>query len=366
MAIEIAAEELRSAANLAALAPSRSGIVCSEMIKMTLDKGWLTFELASEIQTHAKVRVKDAKKDEKFSVYLDRSILLPFVAVDTKSTYFIEITDKQAHFKCGKRKASFALTPEVQGYADLGDKDGRVIDLKSDALVETISFASAFSNPDPSEAQFNSVHLHPKHGVLAANSRAIFISARGDIKTHVALPVMLVKVLKSQKHLSAITVGKNFARIDATEGYIAQAVNRKALDSFPLDAVVKVAHQAESDPVIFKVSATLLSAAVHRLSGYVAGVIKRGAAIRLSCAKDDPTLTLVCKIPQGRFLERVKLVSPAGRALENEITLSEFADFSEGVRGDIVLRFNPTYHRFALQAKKSHAVLVTPEIMVAE
>lgn len=344
--MKISSEELITAIDLLSLVPSRAGVPSSEFIRLHCSKDIMNAALSAEVfgVTNSPLFEIDT---EEWTAFVDRASFCPFVAVskELKSTAPFELSwnskKKSLLVRCGNRKGVFNEVTNVSGYSDASKVVGTKLKL-SDTIKKTLVLAAKYATPDPTIANLNCVYVQNNGWVLASNERSALRIHDKSVTATIPLPLGLLAAVQDST-VSSIIVGKGLAKVTLPKGYLCQTINQAAASKFPAKAIHAAIDSAKTYPKSFSVDASKLVAALDRLNLYSALVIKRDAVVTLVGTTGAKNIQVVCKVPQGRFEERLQAKVPIKADFKIEWLLQLLLPLSAIAKdiGEVSVHFEP-------------------------
>lgn len=358
----VSQQKIHEAVSVINLVPTRSGIPCSEFMRLRKHGSQLKLALASEV--FGEVAIPGEHGTEDWTFYLDRKLFVPFVlaSADLRSkapfTFTID-KNKSLRISNGRRTARFSPIEELEGYSSVKSTSGADLILTKKQR-QILYLASRYATRDPTAANLNCVYLLKGKAVISSTKYAIFYAEDKQAPVSLPLPLQIMDLLNSPV-ASKITTSKSYVVVVTAIGSVAQSLNEKAKD-FPKDAAIKLIREVEKYPFQFALSAVPFVEVASRLNQYVSGTVNRDIVIDISGAAGDKFLRVVCQAPQGTFKERFAIKSK----LQSTFTCSWLMDSilpltdSAADLGDIKVYFNVDKKTpYCLRAKNIRLLLTT-------
>lgn len=340
--MKIASEDLLAAVALISNVPSRAGVPSSEFIKFSYSNLGVSLELSAEVYGRAFAPVLEHDNPVKeWEAFLDRASFCPFVNVSKELNsaapfeFIWSAKKKSLVIKCGSRKGVFNEVTNVSGYGDTKNIKGDSISLTDD-LKKSLALATKYATPDPTIAYLNCVYVHKgqkRSSALASNERAALRITIDPTEASIPLPLGLLSVIQDSADVKSITVSKTVAKVTTKTGVLCQTINQVSASKFPVKSIHDAINNAKAYPQAFSVLASKLVSALDRLNIYSALVIKRDAIVTLAGKKGSRIITITCKVPQGKFEERVTAKSPVKDDFQMEWLLQLLLPLSTIAKG---------------------------------
>lgn len=307
--MKINAAALQTALDILTKVPLRSGIECSEYIRLVAKDGKLALFLSSDMAGEVEVK-HDSKESWEFLV--ERNMLLPFVK-QAKKELDITVTEKELVIQDGRRRARFkALGKKVVGYIVVQRKiPGEVeITLTSKQLAR-MQLALKYATFNSMFPQLNCVYLTKAH-TLSSNSYTCFVAKHKKAPFTGPFPLELIPLLKEKG--TKVFVHASGARLEFPGGWIFCSI-RDRCKTFPEKSVMAQVTAGVDLPVVFRVHIDRLRESVERLANYISSAASIDLKLSFSGTKGEDTLYLACGDRQATFKDRIKLP----RSLEGDV-----------------------------------------------
>ncbi len=354
--MKLQTESLLAALEVLKRVPLRSGIECSEYVKMSAKGGHLRLFLSSDIVGEVSVTMTDA---EEFDFFIERSLFLPFIenAEGKEITFKVEPDSLTLIDK--RRRAKYkALGKVIGGYVNIQKKlkDEKQIAIDP-TLLKRLQLAAEFATFDSMSPQLNCVFFS-KTGLMSSNTYSIF-SSEDTLPFQGPFPLELVPLLGKN---TTVYVHKTGARLEFPGGWVFCAIRDRCRTAFPEAKIATAVAEGKKVPIAFQTTAKIFSGAIEKLNTYVRAVANIDVSLKLEGKAGESEITLVCAERQATFRERMKIVAPLASDLSEEMMMHEVRNFLKEFTIDdvqVTVRCAPKSWHYITMAKHKLQVITS-------
>lgn len=315
--MKIATDVLKSAIGILSKVPMRSGIECSEFVKMHVHDGHLSLFLSSDMVGEVEISLADK---EDWTFFVERTLFLPFIN-QAKSKELGFVVDKATlTVSDGKRRAKFkALEKQIPGYIEVQRTIAGETKIKfSDEVLQRVKLAAKYATFDSMSPQLNCVYF-AKSGIMASNSYSVF-ATKETLPFSGPFPLELVELLDAK---CQVYMHKSGARLEFPGGWIFCAVRDRCRKAFPIEKIDDMVAGESKLPVVFETTINNFKGAVDRLFSYVQAVANIDVSMRFEGKTGETTIALICSERQATFRDHLKLKEPLKADVSEELLMRE-------------------------------------------
>jgi hypothetical protein len=357
--MKVNTKEFLSALKVLDLVPVRSGIPSSEFIRMqgfpmytkNANDG-IVMALAAEISGAVIVKLSDGFWDLKESFFVDRKVLMPFVAA-SRSPEITITTGKSLGYKqesddalkivlkSGRRTLTLANGTLSAGYVEPPNAKVRRIKI-SDELRELITLAQSFGPAANVLPQLESVFISQNGKVLSSCDIVIFQGNFEFLNNGVEsfhIPLASVPLLASA--LKEIKLTKQAFILEFTCGTLMQAMPTRVLKEFPVKRMVQCVKDGDKVPKRVTFSPGKLLAIYDRFGKYLASA--KDKVLKIKGTQADGVVKIKAESGTAVFSETlskgVKILKDFEFELPMDMT-SKFIQYAAGKNQGITVAFS--------------------------
>lgn len=315
--MKIATDVLKSAIGILSKVPMRSGIECSEFVKMQVKDGHLSLFLSSDMV--GEVEISMIEKED-WTFFVERTLFLPFIN-QAKAKELGFVVDKATlTVSDGKRRAKFkALEKQIPGYIEVQRTiAGETKVQLTDEVLQRVKLAAKYATFDSMSPQLNCVYF-AKSGIMSSNGYSIF-ATKETLPFTGPFPLELVDLLDSK---CQVYMHKSGARLEFQGGWIFCAVRDRCRKAFPIEKIDDTMAGESKIPIVFETTISHFKTAIDRLFSYVQAVANIDVAMRFEGKAGETSLTLVCSERQATFKDYLKLKEPLKEDVSEELLMRE-------------------------------------------
>lgn len=329
---EVQKSDLEYALHIVLNVSAKSGVQCSEYIKLSKSDSGAVMTLASDLAAEAYLTT-EAFPFRK-SLFIDRRLFEPFVNAGKElkgDTYTLSMKkDGVLTVKHVNRVGIFSVYKKVAGYHDMPSYDSKAQKMRVyESWTRIMQCAAACATDDPVAGQLNCVYVAPSGTkdlmMYASNTKVVFVG-RGTTKKlpkyPIAFPLMLASSLEGND-MEDVTWDNKSACLTSERGALWQPVKSQARKHFPKQELDELINAMHTNKAVMVAAAEDIGLAADRLATYLSAVSREDLVLRIIAGKDDLRAKMVAGTGETLFTEHLKLLKPARADVELHWPLDE-------------------------------------------